>query len=174
VNLSPLELQVEGFAADLEAEIARQGATGPMLELEINERVLMDDLHSVQATLGRLRAAGVRVTVDDFGTGYTSLRRLQHLPVDRLKIDRSFVGGLPAEASAAAIAAAVIQLARGLGIAVLAEGVETAEQRAWLVERGCTVQQGLVHAEPMPAAAFEGWLRVRLGELATDAGADAG
>jgi diguanylate cyclase (GGDEF)-like protein/PAS domain S-box-containing protein len=161
VNLSALEFQVEGFAADVERSLASAGASGAMLELELTERMLMDDLHTVQATLRRLRALGVRVTVDDFGTGYTSLTHLRHLPLDGLKLDRSFVGGLPADATSAAIAGAVIQMGQGLGLQVLAEGVETAEQRAWLLSRGCVAQQGLVHGEPMPAAAFEAWLKAR-------------
>jgi diguanylate cyclase (GGDEF)-like protein/PAS domain S-box-containing protein len=161
VNLSALEFQVEGFAADVERTIAAAGATGAMLELELTERMLMDDLPAVQATLRRLRASGIRITVDDFGTGYTSLKHLQHLPLDGLKLDRSFVGGLPADAASAAISGAVIQMGQGLGLQVLAEGVETTEQRAWLLERGCAAQQGLVHGEPMAAAAFEAWLAAR-------------
>jgi diguanylate cyclase (GGDEF)-like protein/PAS domain S-box-containing protein len=161
VNLSALEFQVEGFVADVERALAAAGASGPMLELELTERMLMDDLDTVQATLRRLRALDVRVTVDDFGTGYTSLKHLQHLPLDGLKIDRSFVGGLPSDSASAAIAGAVIQMGQGLGLQVLAEGVETAEQQAWLLARGCAAQQGLVHGEPMPAAAFEAWLRAR-------------
>jgi diguanylate cyclase (GGDEF)-like protein/PAS domain S-box-containing protein len=161
VNLSTLEFQVEGFAADVERALAEAGATGALLELELTERMLMDELPCVQATLRRLRACGVRITVDDFGTGYTSLQHLQHLPLDGLKVDRSFVGGLPGDAASAAITGAVIQMGQGLGLQVVAEGVETAEQQAWLLARGCLAQQGLAHGEPMPAAALEAWLRAR-------------
>ncbi len=161
VNLSALEFQAEGFADSVEHALAEAGAAGTMLDLEITERMLMDDTGGVLATLVQLRAQGVRVTVDDFGTGYSSLQTLGRLPLDRLKLDRSFVAGLPDDAAAAAIAAAVIQMGQGLKLQVLAEGVETHEQQTWLLRQGCSAQQGLVHGEPMPAAEFEVWLRAR-------------
>ncbi len=161
VNLSALQFQAQGFAAGIEAALAAAGADGSLLELEITERMLMDDIDSVRATLQRLRLRGVSFAVDDFGTGYTSLRHLMRLPLDRLKIDRSFVEGLPGDGGAAAIAGAVIRMGRGLGLQVVAEGVETAAQREHLLAEGCTVQQGLLHGAPMSADALEAWLRAR-------------
>jgi len=161
VNLSALEFQAEGFAGSVEQALAEAGAAGTMLDLEITERMLMDDTRGVQATLAQLRAQGVRVTVDDFGTGTSSLKTLGLMPLDRLKLDRSFVTCLPDDKAAAAIAAAVIQMGQGLHLQVLAEGVETPEQQAWLLQHGCSAQQGLVHGEPMPAAEFDAWLRAR-------------
>jgi diguanylate cyclase (GGDEF)-like protein/PAS domain S-box-containing protein len=161
VNLSKLEFQAPGFAQGVEDALARAGARGSMLELELTERMLMDEQPELSSTLARLRASGVRMTVDDFGTGYTSLKHLMQLPLDRLKIDRSFIAGLPEDSATSAIASAVIRMGRGLLLEVLAEGVETEEQRHFLLAEGCTVQQGLVVCEPLPAAEFEAWLRQR-------------
>ena len=162
VNLSTLQFQAPGFVAVVERALADAGAHGPMLELELTERMLMDDLPEVRATLGRLKAIGVRISVDDFGTGYTSLGRLKDLPLDRLKIDRSFVHDLPGNAGSAAIAGAIIQMGKSLKLQVVAEGVETAAQREWVRAQGCDAQQGFLEGQPLPAAAFEAWLRQRL------------
>jgi diguanylate cyclase (GGDEF)-like protein/PAS domain S-box-containing protein len=161
VNLSALQFGAPGFAQDVARTLAATGAEGPMLELEITERMLMEDIDAVRATLEPLRALGLRVAVDDFGTGFTSLRHLMRLPLDRLKIDRGFVEGLPHDSGAAAVADAVIGLARGLGLEVVAEGVETPAQREHLLQRGCRVQQGLLHGAPMPAAQLAQWLQQR-------------
>lgn len=163
VNLSALQFQAHGFVATIERALADAGATGPMLELELTERMLMDDLDAVRGVLSTLRAMGVRIAVDDFGTGYTSLQHLKSLPLDRLKIDRSFVEDLPGDAGSAAIANAIIQMGLGLKLEVVAEGVETAAQRAHLLAQGCHAQQGLLDCAPMPVAAFEAWLRRRPG-----------
>ena len=161
VNLSGLQFQAPGFVGSIEAALAEAGATGAMLELELTERMLMDNLATVQSVLTSLRALGVRIAVDDFGTGYTSLQHLKSLPLDRLKIDRSFVEGLPGDAGSAAITSAIIQMGHGLGLQVLAEGVETAAQRAHLLGQGCDAQQGLLDGAPMAVAEFEAWLRGR-------------
>ena len=163
VNLSALQFQAHGFVATIERALADADATGPMLELELTERMLMDDLDAVRGVLSTLRAMGVRIAVDDFGTGYTSLQHLKSLPLDRLKIDRSFVEDLPGDAGSAAIANAIIQMGLGLKLEVVAEGVETAAQRAHLLAQGCHAQQGLLDCAPMPVAAFEDWLRQRPG-----------
>jgi EAL domain-containing protein (putative c-di-GMP-specific phosphodiesterase class I) len=105
-------------------------------------------------TLGRLKALGVRVAIDDFGTGYSSLGHLNQLPIDRIKIDRSFVRGLPDNAGNAAIARAIITLAASLGREVVAEGVETEAQRGFLVALGCHQLQGLLFGAPTEGAPF--------------------
>jgi len=161
VNLSPLQFRSPGFVQSVEAALAEAGASGALLELEITESMLMQDSAEVLAVLARLRARGVRVAVDDFGTGYTSLRNLQRLPIDRLKIDRGFVDGLSADGGSAAIVLSIIQLGRGLGLQVLAEGVATAAQSDWLLAQGCDVQQGRLVLEPQPAELFEAWLRAQ-------------
>jgi len=165
VNMSALQFQAPNFVATIEAALAGAGATGGMLELELTERMLMHDqnnLSGVQSVLTRLRAMGVRIAVDDFGTGYTSLQHLKRLPLDRLKIDRSFVVDLPGDAGSAAITSAIIQMGHGLGLQVLAEGVETVAQREYLLAQGCDAQQGLLACAALPALEFEAWLRSRM------------
>ena len=162
VNLSTLQFQAPGFVDSVERALAEAGASGHMLELELTERMLMDDVASVRAALQRLKALGVGIAIDDFGTGYTSLGLLKHLPVDRLKIDRSFVADLPGDASSAAIALAIIQLGKSLKLQVVAEGVETAAQRDWMRAQGCDAQQGFLdEGQPMGLLAFEAWLAQR-------------
>jgi diguanylate cyclase (GGDEF)-like protein/PAS domain S-box-containing protein len=161
VNLSALQFQAPRFVETIEQALADSGATGSMLELELTERMLMEDLGAVQLALARLKSIGVRIAVDDFGTGYTSLAHLKNLPLDRLKIDRSFVQDLPGDAGSAAIARAIIQMGRSLGLQVVAEGVETEAQRAWLRAQGCDAKQGFFNGQPLLAAAFEAWLRGR-------------
>jgi PAS domain S-box-containing protein len=158
VNLSTLQFQMPGFVETVERALQDAGADGGMLELELTERMLMDDVAGVRAALQRLKAVGVGIAIDDFGTGYTSLALLKHLPVDRLKIDRSFVTDLPGDAGSAAIARAIIQLGQSLGLQVVAEGVETVAQREWVREQGCDAMQGFVDGEPKPQAEFEAWL----------------
>jgi diguanylate cyclase (GGDEF)-like protein/PAS domain S-box-containing protein len=159
VNLSTLQFQTPGFCETVERALAEAGAEGAMLELELTERMLMDDVAAVRAALERLKALGVGIAVDDFGTGYTSLRHLQHLPIERLKIDRTFVAELPGHGTSAAIAQAIVQMGHSLGMRVLAEGVETAAQRDWLQAQGCEEYQGYLAAAPMDAEAMAAWLR---------------
>ena len=173
VNLSNLQFQALGFVETVEKALAEAGAAGHMLELELTERMLMDDLPAVQTALHRLKAIGVHIAVDDFGTGYSSLGHLKDLPLDRLKIDRSFVQDLPGDRGSAAIAHAIVQMGRALGLQVVAEGVETTAQSQWLREHDCDAQQGYLCGGPMSAAAFEGWLRARV-DASTGAIARAG
>lgn len=161
VNLSAMQFQGGGFRAWVERALRECGAPGNVLELELTERMIMDDLPDGRASLGALRAMGVHVALDDFGTGTTSLSQLKSLGVDRLKIDRSFVQDLPHDKASAAVAEAIIRLAQGLNLEVLAEGVETVEQWAWLAAQGCPMVQGHLVALPMTAAAFEHWLQQR-------------
>jgi diguanylate cyclase (GGDEF)-like protein/PAS domain S-box-containing protein len=161
VNLSAMQFQGAGFVQMIERVLADNGAAPQALELELTERMIMDDLPDGQASLQALRQLGVHVALDDFGTGTTSLSQLKSLKVDRLKIDRSFVQDLPHDAASAAVAEAIIRLAIGLHLDVVAEGVENAEQWAWLAARGCPQVQGHHVALPMNAADFERWLRAR-------------
>lgn len=162
VNLTAIQLRGTGFVELVRQALADNGADATCLELEITERMLMDDLPGSQATLQALRADGVHFALDDFGTGYTSLSQLKTLRVDRLKIDRSFVQDLPQDAASAAVAEAIIRLARGLNLDVVAEGVETAAQWRWLAEHGCPQVQGHLVALPMTAGQLHAWLDERL------------
>jgi EAL domain-containing protein (putative c-di-GMP-specific phosphodiesterase class I) len=121
------------------------------LELELTESTLMSDTESAQATVASLRELGVALAIDDFGTGYSSLSYIKRLRPDKLKIDRSFVKDLPADADDRALTEAIISIAQSLSITVVAEGVETPEQRDYLLGQGCALQQGYLLGRPMPA-----------------------
>lgn len=153
VNVSAVEFQAPDFVDAVQHALADAGLPGAALELELTEQLLMEDLGAAKRTLQRLRALGVRIAVDDFGTGYTSLAHLRALPIDRLKVDRSFVVDLPGDQGAVAVVLTVLQLARSLGIAVVAEGVETVAQRDWLLAHGCATMQGRLIAPPRPLSA---------------------
>lgn len=157
VNLSTLQFQMPGFVASIEQLLQDAALPAGWLELELTERMLMDDLPQVRERLEQLRALGVRISVDDFGTGTSSLGHLKELPLDKLKIDRSFVKDLPQDRRSGAITTALIQLAHGLELCVVAEGVETDAQRHYLAERGCDQLQGLGISAPLTAAQFEQW-----------------
>ncbi|MGY4830954.1 EAL domain-containing protein [Sphaerotilaceae bacterium SBD11-9] len=161
VNLSTVQFQTSGFTALIEQLLAEEGVSGDLLEFELTERMLMDDLPEVKRKLRELKDLGIRISVDDFGTGYSSLAHLKELPIDKMKIDRSFVLGLPGETDSAAIARAIVQMARGLGLSVIAEGVETEAQRAFLTRLDCDELQGLLISPPLPLAEFQAWARTR-------------
>jgi len=172
VNLSASQLRDGSMVADLKEILATAGCEAKWLEFEITETSMVRDVESASVVLAKLRALGVRVAIDDFGTGFSSLSHLRHLPVDVLKIDKAFVADIGAEAPSsrsrssdsaggAAIAAAVIGLARGLGLDVVAEGVEKRSQLNFLAKLGCNACQGYLLCPPLPAADFEKWLRER-------------
>lgn len=131
--------------------LAATGLDPAFLELEITESAVMDDPDAAQALLERLRALGVRLAIDDFGTGYSSLSRLKRMPVHKLKLDQSFVCGMPQDQDDVAIARAVIALGHSLGLRVLAEGIEEPAQAQLLRELGCTLGQGYLFGRPLPA-----------------------
>jgi len=130
--------------------LAESGLPPESLELEITEGVLMDDMPEIAANLKMLCDLGVRLSIDDFGTGYSSLGYLQRYPFDSLKIDRSFVSEAMTSASAARLVETIITMAHGLGLEVIAEGVETAEQLAFLRGRQCNHAQGYFFSKPVP------------------------
>jgi diguanylate cyclase (GGDEF)-like protein/PAS domain S-box-containing protein len=156
VNVSATELaNGEAYVQKLASALEANGLPGAMLELEITERVLMSHLDENLETLRRLGALGVRIAVDDFGTGYSSLSYLRHLPVHKLKIDRSFLRSIDSHAADEAIVRAIAALARTLGIAVAAEGVENEAQLARLLALGVEEWQGHYFSPPLDAAGLE-------------------
>ena len=161
VNLSTVQFQHTGFFDAVARLLPADGSGKGLLELELTERMLMDDLIEVKRLLVRLKALGLRISVDDFGTGYSSLGHLKELPIDKVKIDRSFVHDLPANGDSVAIARAIIQMGRSMGMTVIAEGVETEPQREFLASQGCDELQGLLISRPLPAAEFEAWTLAR-------------
>ncbi len=154
VNLSALQLDDRELPALVAAVLDRTGLDPALLNLEITETVLMGDTEANIGILRALKAVGVTLGVDDFGTGYSSLSYLKRFPVDELKIDRSFVKGLPADQDDAAIVTAVVALGHALNLTVVAEGVETIEQRDALAGTGCETGQGFLFARPQPAGAL--------------------
>jgi diguanylate cyclase (GGDEF)-like protein/PAS domain S-box-containing protein len=161
INLSTLQFQSRNFLDSLAAALKEEALPGRALELELTERMLMDDIPSVTAKLREISALGMRLSVDDFGTGYSSLGHLKDFPIDKLKIDRSFVTDLPDNRDSAAISRAIIQMGQSLGLTVMAEGVETEAQCEFLAAQGCDEVQGTWVGAPMPVAEFEAWVRTR-------------
>ncbi len=154
VNVSARQLRQSDFVASLDLILASTGCPPQALELEVTESLLLEDAEAAISLLSELSLRGVRVAIDDFGTGYSSLSYLKRMPVQTLKIDRSFVSELGTDNNVAAIARTVIVLARSLGLDVLAEGVETPEQAEWLLREGCDWAQGWHYGRPMPAEDF--------------------
>ena len=155
VNVSAHQLQAPGFVDQVLSILAETGAPSQQLFLELTESVFAQNFDEACSKMNNLRAHGVCFSLDDFGTGYCSLAYLKHFPLTELKIDRSFVKDLPGETHASAIVDAVLALACTLQLDVVAEGIETDEQRDFLVARGCRLLQGYLLGEPQPIAEFE-------------------
>jgi diguanylate cyclase (GGDEF)-like protein len=161
VNVSPLQVRTSSLLATVVSALAGSALDPARLELEITEAVLLRDSDETLATLTKLRDIGVRIVMDDFGTGYSSLSYLRLFPFDKIKIDRSFIGGCQA-GEGSAIIEAVTNLARGLGMATTAEGIETEEQFNAIKARGCTEAQGYLFGHPLPLSVLhpllaKGW-----------------
>jgi diguanylate cyclase (GGDEF)-like protein/PAS domain S-box-containing protein len=154
VNLAASSLTGVTLVGKLDALMQRFGLNPERLILEMTESILMRDVESGVALLQTLRERGYGLSLDDFGTGYSSLSYLKRLPLDELKVDRAFVTDAERGGRDGALAATIIALGRELGLHVVAEGVETREQSAFLLRRGCNVQQGYLFSRPVPAAAF--------------------
>jgi len=154
VNLSGRQLSQKNLVETVAATLARCAVARGMLELEITESLLMQDLERIAGTLEALVALGITVSMDDFGTGYSSLSYLKRLPIDVLKIDQSFVRDIISDPDDAAIVQAIIAMAHSLGIKVMAEGVETARQLAFLRQYHCDGMQGHYFSEPLPPEQF--------------------
>jgi diguanylate cyclase (GGDEF)-like protein/PAS domain S-box-containing protein len=161
VNLSARQFLHHDIVALVEDVLNETGLPPELLELELTESLFARDVDKVAATIQRLQSSGVRFSVDDFGTGYSSLSQLKRFRVDRLKIDQSFVRNIDTDRNNAAIALAIISLAHGLGLKVIAEGVETAEQCAFLRKHGCDEMQGYYFSRPLPAEGIAALLRAR-------------
>jgi EAL domain-containing protein (putative c-di-GMP-specific phosphodiesterase class I) len=160
VNVSPIQLR-SGFADRLADVVQAAGVRAQSVALELTERVLLDDGHVTGREIAALRGAGHVLMLDDFGTGYSALSYLSALPVDALKIDRSFVLGLETDARREAVVHAVLRLAEVLGLEVIAEGVHTAGQAQRLRSLGCRHAQGWLFGRPLSASALEPSLRER-------------
>jgi EAL domain-containing protein (putative c-di-GMP-specific phosphodiesterase class I) len=158
VNVSARQFRQERFVADVCEILDRTGADPARLELELTESSLVTDVESVIRKMDALKARGVRFSLDDFGTGYSSLAYLKRLPLDQLKIDQGFVRDILDDPNDAAIARTVIVLAESLGLRVIAEGVETEAQSAFLGAQGCHAYQGYLFSRPLNVADLEAFL----------------
>ena len=159
VNISAQQFRQPRFVNTIRAVLDATGLAPECLELELTESVMLDPGERNVAVLSEIRAMGVRVAIDDFGTGYSSLSYLKRLPIDALKIDQGFVRDVVVDADDAAIVDAIIGLAHTMRLRVIAEGVETEAQLAFLQHSGCSEMQGFLFARPMPAAEFATWWR---------------
>jgi len=154
VNISALQLRQPDFVDAVMKALYRTGANPRNLKLELTESMLVENVEDVIAKMTDLKSHGLQFSVDDFGTGYSSLTYLKRLPLDQLKIDRSFVRDLLVDSSSGAIAQTIISLGRTMGLSVIAEGVETEEQRNLLAELGCHSYQGFLFSRPLPVDEF--------------------
>ncbi|MBK8535442.1 MAG: EAL domain-containing protein [Candidatus Competibacteraceae bacterium] len=155
VNLSGRQFRQDDLAEMVRGLLEETGFDPACLELELTESILMHHTEDNIATLKSFKGMGARLAIDDFGTGYSSLSYLQRFPVDVLKIDRAFVKDLPGDTSSAAIVDAIVTLAHGLGLEVVAEGVETVEHQDFLHAHGCDIGQGFLFGRPMPLTEFK-------------------
>ena len=158
VNLSAIEFRQRNLVQDITAILAASGLAPQYLEIELTESVLMEPGDAAFETLAALKALGVMLSIDDFGTGYSSLAYLKRYPIDKLKIDRSFVHDIPGDGDDVAITTAIVQMARSLKLLTVAEGVETPDQVALLQKLGCDEYQGYLISRPVPAAALQAWM----------------
>jgi EAL domain-containing protein (putative c-di-GMP-specific phosphodiesterase class I) len=155
VNVSALQLRNRGFIAEIEQAIGIDAHAAAGLELEITESQIMEDIEQSIATLRAIRAMGVSIALDDFGTGFSSLSYLSKLPIDTLKIDRSFVIDMTTTPEGLARVSTIINLAHSLNLKVVAEGVETEEQSRLLRLLSCDEMQGFLFSKPVPSDIFE-------------------
>ncbi|MES2257400.1 MAG: EAL domain-containing protein [Pseudomonadota bacterium] len=162
VNVSICQFRHPGFVGEVLDILIKSGANPRRLKLELTESLLIDDVEATIAKMGTLKQAGIGFSLDDFGTGYSSLGYLKRLPLDQLKIDQSFVRDIMTDPNDAAIARTVVALGHSLGLAIIAEGVETEAQRCFLVENGCTEFQGYLFSKPLPIAQFHEFLAASL------------
>ncbi|MDX1721530.1 MAG: EAL domain-containing protein [Pseudomonas sp.] len=162
VNISPVHFQRNNFVDSVQAVLQKHSLSAELLELEITETVLFNNAERAIETLHRLKELGVRIAIDDFGTGFSSLNYLKRLPIDKVKIDRSFVKDIISDRHDAAITQGIISMAHHLRLKVVAEGVETEPQLAFLKKCRCDEFQGYYFAKPMPYAEIAGFLRDRL------------
>ncbi|MBR0841983.1 GAF domain-containing protein [Bradyrhizobium liaoningense] len=159
VNLSPRQFADEHLLQDVDEALAASGMSPVLLQLEVTESMMMRNVGRALKVLDAIQSRGIRLAIDDFGTGYSSMSLMKHFPIDTIKIDRSFVRDLPQDSEDQAIAQAIISMGKALGMTVVAEGVENAEQEAFLRTHGCDEMQGYLIAKPLPARQMAELLR---------------
>lgn len=155
VNVSAKQFRQPEFVAQVQAAVQHHAINPKLLMLELTESLLLEDVEEIIVTMNALNEIGIRFSLDDFGTGYSSLRYLKHLPLAQLKIDRSFIRDIAVDDSDRAIVSTIIAMAKNLNLDVIAEGVETEEQRQFLLEKGCVHFQGYLFGKPVPIEQFD-------------------
>jgi len=166
VNVSARQFHQADFAAQVQAAVQRHAINPKLLKLELTESMLVEDVEKIIVTMNTLKETGIQFSMDDFGTGYSSLQYLKRLPLAQLKIDRSFIRDMAVDASDNSIVQTIIAMAKSLNLNVIAEGVETEEQRQLLAFHGCQHYQGYLFGKPVPVAQFEALLKT--GMIASD------
>lgn len=159
VNVSAKQFRQADFVAQVHAAIQSHDIDPKLIKLELTETMLLDDIEKTIETMKELNETGIRLSLDDFGTGYSSLQYLKRLPLDQLKVDQSFVRDIATNNSDVTIVRTIISMAQSLGLEVIAEGVETEEQRHFLLANGCTHYQGYLFSKPVPIEEFESLLK---------------
>ena len=155
INVSARQFHQPDFAVQVRAAVQKYSINPNLLKLELTESMLLEDTEDTIATMNVLKAIGIQLSLDDFGTGYSSLQYLKMLPLDQIKIDQSFVRDITADPDDAAIVQAIIAMSAALGLNVIAEGVETVEQREFLELHGCYHYQGYLFGKPVTIEQFE-------------------
>ena len=162
VNVSARQFHQADFVSQVQSVLQRHAIKPKLLKLELTESLLLNDIEDIITKMKALNEIGCQLSLDDFGTGYSSLQYLKRLPLDQLKIDQSFVRDIASDDSDKAIVRTIIAMAHSLKLNVIAEGVETEAQRAYLLKRGCTHYQGYLFGKPVPLEQFEVLLRSQL------------
>jgi len=158
INISPMQLRDESLVDDMLEALSRTGVPGKLLEIELTETSVMDCPEEARVTLQRLREAGMRVSIDDFGTGFTSLSLLANLPLDVVKIDRSFIVAMANGERNCAVVGSIFSMAHALDLRVVGEGIETDEQPETMARLGCDELQGYLISRPLPADQISAFL----------------
>lgn len=161
VNVSPMQFRSKNFQTEVALALSDSGIDPSCIELEVTESTVMSQVEDAVGTLASLKKLGVKIALDDFGTGYSSLSHLSYLPIDKLKVDQSFIQNIDTDARSLAIAETVIALGKKLNVEVVAEGIESEKALRLLSERECGLGQGFLIGEPMPAEAFAEWYHAR-------------
>jgi EAL domain-containing protein (putative c-di-GMP-specific phosphodiesterase class I) len=162
VNLSARQFADEDFLKDIAHALKQSGLRPELLELELTESMVMQNPERAVTLLAAVKLLGVRIAIDDFGVGYSSLAQIKRFPIDTLKVDRSFIRDLAENAEDRAITEAIIAMGKTLSLTVVAEGVETREQQAFLSDHACDAMQGYYFSRPVPEEQFASFLRQRL------------
>jgi EAL domain-containing protein (putative c-di-GMP-specific phosphodiesterase class I) len=161
VNVSPMQFRSKNFHTEVALVLSDSGIDPSFIELEVTESTVMSQVEDAVDTLGSLKKLGVKIALDDFGTGYSSLSHLSYLPIDKLKVDQSFIQNIDTDARSLAITETVIALGKKLNVEVVAEGIESEKAMRLLSERECGLGQGFLIGEPMPAESFTEWYHAR-------------